>query len=1275
MDYLKHLKDLRTKLAGQQMSLLIGSGLSKNVSEKFPLWNEMLVDLAYELHQDGIDRDYLSYKSNLATPLGEAEFRKAACGKIISTKGSLEIVSEYIRVKGIPESIVSYIEDKVPCAYRKDGKYFMELNGDIEEIPKEKLALHRALIELPWNNIFTTNYDHLLDICIDDNRYERLSDEIDTLYFEILQLQQKIANNESELESIEAPELTYKPTGDPSKALEQNIPEPTEENQSRTNRRNELFYAIHQGKMDLKNLEDISKDKIFELNGCYRIVTSAQGLSTKKQKNIVKLHGSLRSLEQRESHLFGFDNDSRKHYIISKEHYDSYPELHEAFTQVMRISLLQESFCLIGFSGVDPNFLGWINWVRDILSKSARTAEGKKTYKIYLVETSCSTVPKDRQLFFENHNIIRIPLLDPVVISAMQADVGRSSEVKDRSTSLELFLAFLNNDDHLKPDLPTANLAVRREQRQLWDRLPVIDPLKIADLPDLSSTLSKLEKISGEIWIPDLGYASMHNQHSLTGFSHTKNFFPVLLERDDIQQMVTLAIQQLYIPIRNIVTSELVEQLLKNPLTSTAIVRMIQRNDVLEAVSDRHMVDIHDEMLRLAYSFQFDTLLAQLQNWEPEGKDVILRAGLFSLFNQKDAREGLERAILEDKLERGEQMLYGLEMLNHIPKGSFGGDKRIMRMIASYEQTGYRPLQETIKRLYGQIDKQQSKVRPYGQNRYSRSRSMQMTRTSEAEASIQILMLLAESGFQMMIRNIYLLPNESWHKIFKAGFDYYPMPFLFYSLQYNNKDLLKKIGQEYAFSTDEKITSRLTEICTALFGLLDQKYSQFTNASSHVLSTMIIGVSPHIWQEYFSALWKKLIELGIAFDKEHDDHHVGLVNTAIKFINSPELLVSIISDCIQQAAQGPADQAIGYLYHLNRNFYFKKLDKNPLHRDFISQKLEKIIEDLSVERIELMFILGNLHDFLNKKQLWAIPDKLAGFELEKIDTARVWRIITYFSQNHPELKKKSRTCILGHRLLWHTGINGNSIAGGIDEHIPLTAISSPSLGEKSLRWEPHEIEAIYNRLVPTLNDIDRFDLQDSWISFTDVLEEMCEFLDTNAQVLEKFPDYVQVAEMAKLALAKNRNFEDIGEGLTSSDHNEFLTAISEMSEQVYAGQMDSELVTVLLNKLLLQSEPGIEATLSYIASWASDKDRPDRFRIFQGLITKILVKYDRQMLEDCDIAFVEEYLIRLAFMLYKWGVEDPIVETWLQRGRASSFNNVIQFLLKAEIGNEIDQWD
>ncbi len=121
-------------------------------------------------------------------------------------------------------------------------------------------SLHRQLLRLPWSDIFTTNYDTLL---------ERTSEEIA-----------------------------------------------------------EKSFAV------ITNKEDL--------------------IGSSGKTRIVKLHGSF---------------PSHYPFIITSEDYRTYPQRFAPFVNTVQQSMLENTLCLIGFSGDDPNFEKWIGWIRDNLGE------------------------------------------------------------------------------------------------------------------------------------------------------------------------------------------------------------------------------------------------------------------------------------------------------------------------------------------------------------------------------------------------------------------------------------------------------------------------------------------------------------------------------------------------------------------------------------------------------------------------------------------------------------------------------------------------------------------------------------------------------------------------------------------------------------------------------------------------------------------------------------------------------------------------------------------
>ena len=91
----------------------------------------------------------------------------------------------------------------------------------------------------------------------------------------------------------------------------------------------------------------------------YQVVTNKETLLYADSPRIIKLHGS-------------FPNN--RPFIITEEDFRSYPQRHPEFVNTVRQALMENLFCLFGFSGNDPNFLQWMGWLRDVMGNQVSPA-------------------------------------------------------------------------------------------------------------------------------------------------------------------------------------------------------------------------------------------------------------------------------------------------------------------------------------------------------------------------------------------------------------------------------------------------------------------------------------------------------------------------------------------------------------------------------------------------------------------------------------------------------------------------------------------------------------------------------------------------------------------------------------------------------------------------------------------------------------------------------------------------------------------------------------
>ena len=117
----------------------------------------------------------------------------------------------------------------------------------------------------------------------------------------------------------------------------------------------------------------------------YSVVRNMDEIPLANRPRIVKLHGSF-------SAYFPL--------IFTEEDYRTYPTKFAPFVNTVQQAMMESVFCLIGFSGDDPNFLQWSGWVRDNLGEAAP--------KIYLA--GWLDLSSHRRRMLEDRNVVPIDL-------------------------------------------------------------------------------------------------------------------------------------------------------------------------------------------------------------------------------------------------------------------------------------------------------------------------------------------------------------------------------------------------------------------------------------------------------------------------------------------------------------------------------------------------------------------------------------------------------------------------------------------------------------------------------------------------------------------------------------------------------------------------------------------------------------------------------------------------------------------------------------------------
>lgn len=254
-----YVEQIAEDLINEHAVVMVGAGFSKNAikaknTPDSPSWNELANEFYKKLYGKLPQETFAEKHSPdvfYMNPLDLAEEVEAAYGRL---------------------ALDQMLQEMIP---------------DLQLQPSE---LHRKLLRLPWKDIFTTNYDTLL---------ERTTKQIVEKRFNVVTMPSELVN---------------------------------------------------------------SRDAA----------------------RIIKLHGSF---------------PSGKPFVISQEDYRVYPEKFAPFVNTVQQALLENTLCLVGFSGTDLNFQKWIGWIHDNLGE-------KNSPMIYLITGSNSGFAK--KILMNRKNIIEV---------------------------------------------------------------------------------------------------------------------------------------------------------------------------------------------------------------------------------------------------------------------------------------------------------------------------------------------------------------------------------------------------------------------------------------------------------------------------------------------------------------------------------------------------------------------------------------------------------------------------------------------------------------------------------------------------------------------------------------------------------------------------------------------------------------------------------------------------------------------------------------------------
>ena len=990
-DILEELKDCYDN---GLVSALIGAGFSKNVSDKFLSWGELLDEMIGELYDIDIKRhfdNYLHQNRDLLPVLkDEEEFKKDFIKEIGQKEDYLDIVSNYIKKKGFRESLEMYIERKIPYVRFDNDKNIILCIGDkeLDRVPAMNFSAHKELLKAgKLQNIYTTNYENLIEFAT--NLFEKNED-------------------------VKFPE----------------------------------------------------------------VIRSGHELSNKlRSRNIIKIHGDLRlspdiSME--------FDGDKKLCYIIAKEDYDTYKEKHEAFTSLMRIAMLQGKFMLLGFSGSDANYKGWVSWISDVLDNN------RSDTKIYIIDVSGDEIPLDLQWYYKNHhttviNLIekdilnRLDLKEKVISSLLSKKKEKKLNNDDKRIVLTSFLKFLNKEiktigeqsQQLDGNYDAVSLNTSQNKEEIVDS----SLLGFNSLSKLS-TVRPNAYIYRKIWYEASGVVS-NNENAdnlvirIKQAKQTNRFPKIVYNQDNLIDsiirknkinnsdafLLALAIDECGLnPHYYSKVIKDYDELDKLPLWNLLKTKEDTFNGVNTILPNVNDDIIYENIQRRLFNLDFKKANTAIKRWKPIGYFIIAKA--MRLASIKDQREKAFDLLANYIKEEDNPLfqLYAIQVANYISNmypRPYKTDQ--------YYQYGIDGIGDNLDFMIQQLRGKLKEPRTRG---WIGSTTNFGGSNPEYEKSLRILRFISDTGLYLNFGSTYFLDKASWYLVFKNLYDEFPYPCFFYSIQYNDNNLQTRIGQDFAYSP---------QLCNFNKDILVKAIKAYDDDNTpqicltgilNVIGPMYIAVDESIWFDVFKDhIFKRLIENFDKFDLY--SAFIKNIKNALVSLKDPQNIIYILDELLNHYRENHALADSFIRDNLQIRYIKGHVPEN------IWTSLKELIANYPETDItELIFFMED-NEVMTKEIKDAFIERIIKSKEDQLPQGRSSSIfLCLLTKKYPKALEISKRLLLKHNV-WHCGVMADGKGWSTPNYIRLNMFND------EIKWTDEEFENISTNLRENISKYDQ----------------------------------------------------------------------------------------------------------------------------------------------------------------------------------------------------------
>ncbi len=956
------------------------------------------------------------------------------------------------------------------------------------------------------------------------------------------------------------------------------------------------------------------------------VIKHGKELSNKSADcKIIKIHGSLR---EDENDYTGFDGCNDTNYIITQEDYESYGEKHPAFKTILNTDMLQGVFCLIGFSGTDPNFRSCIEWLLKILGP-----QDKNQVKFYLIDLSEKKTESYLNNFFI-HNHIQVVRLREQKIMEQLGLLNSYEEEYEKSNAnfnirfsykdlLEAFFNYLKESNlsisyyKEKPAHDKSLLEAKCkafDYRKLWEKsLNIINNQK-----ELSLLANNIEESCKTVRFSKIIFPQ-------------ENFIDLLMKKESLSKdkafLFSLAVKEIgQIPSYYVNYHKEDDELGKQPIWVHLIEREKTLNGSLDILDAEEDWAYYEQIQRYLFNLDFAKSKELICQWDANNywvQNKVMRLAVYENY-LNEAQTLIDEVI---KIEKNpSEKLYESILANFISQKWVNPYS-----VDEFWRFGLDGQGDILKYMMSLLrdKKEKPKRRSWIGSTWTIGNNH-----GDYVKSLRILQFIIDSGIYVSLPGVIMFDIANWYIVFQNLYEYFPYPCFFYSIQYNNREIQRRIGEDYAYNQNLQDFNKDILIKSLEAITIDETPEQFKKGILNLTSAMYIAVDEALWFEKFkNTIFTDFLKR-IQSIKDSDEISFN-IKFALGSIKNPDNIYWAFQQLIPRYSAN--EEVVSSIIVNNLLIQFiqgrTKIKDIILFPNVLGEYSLDLLDTLNKEGLLSNECITSICEIVHNTDVHEIPrDRVALFQLFNL------------TKNDKKSVDKIKRCFLSMNI-WHCGVINDKEFGCTEpKYIRLHLLND------KLTWTDEEFEIIKENLinnVSTYNEAHKSLHEDSFMKSLQVryLSDMIKYIDGLKADRQK--SLLPIRDVIENLLLDRSQYEDNIDLMMSKQSADVNRAMNNIFEGIthYGIEKYQEDVDFLIDRAIMKNPIALTRNLRCIKYICNEIISIGYTKKLHKLLS---VYMNSESWCFLDLRFAFNYLHYIALSLKKSGVTDAVIDFWLE---------------------------